>query len=166
MPETQPGPLPPDQPHSSESGGEEAAFHFYKIRFRAQSQECTASAHADDLIRGDQVMVRTEQGPEPATIVTRCPTLVGETIERPVLFRIQRQASNEEREKYAALPILEQEAFRICRRQIESLRLPMHLVRVERFFNGSKIIFYFTAESRVDFRELVKALGKTAPKPA
>ena len=158
MPETQPGPLPPDQPHSSESGGEEAALHFYKIRFRARSQECTASAHADDLVRGDQVMVRTEQGPEPATIVSRCPTLVGETIERPVLFRIQRRASNEEREKYAALPILEQEAFRICRRQIDSLRLPMHLVRVERFFNGSKIIFYFTAESRVDFRELVKAL--------
>lgn len=158
MPETQPGPLPLDQPHTSETGGEEVALHFYKIRFRAESQECTASADVDDLVRGDQVMVRTEQGPEPAVIVTRCPAVVRKAIERPMLYRVQRKVNDEEREKYAALPLLEQEAFRICRRQIQSLRLPMHLVRVERFFNGSKIIFYFTAESRVDFRELVKAL--------
>ena len=49
---------------------------------------------------------------------------------------------------YTKLYDQEQEAFKLCRRHIERLKLPMHLVRVERFFNGSKIIFYFTAESR------------------
>jgi cell fate regulator YaaT (PSP1 superfamily) len=139
-----------------ESGGEEAGLYYYKIRFRTQGQEVTANAHLDDLARGEQVMVRAEQGAEPATVVRRSPGI--EDGDRPVGYRIQRRASNEEKEKYSLLPQLEQEAFRLCQRQIEKLHLPMHLVRVERFFNGSKIIFYFTAESRVDFRELVKAL--------
>lgn len=145
-----------DAPLIREGSGEEAALYYYKIRFRAQGQELTAHAHLEDLVRGDQVMVRAEQGAEPATIVGRSPGVPDG--ERPVGYRIQRRASNEEREKYALLPQLEQEAFRLCQHQIQKLRLPMHLVRVERFFNGSKIIFYFTAESRVDFRELVKAL--------
>jgi cell fate regulator YaaT (PSP1 superfamily) len=133
-------------------------LHYYKIRFRKQGQEFTASAPVADFVRGDQVMVRTEQGPEPAVVVARSAGALDEGIERPVNYRIQRRASDEEKEKYGLLPISEQEAFRLCRKQIETLQLPMHLVRVERFFNGSKIIFYFTAESRVDFRELVKVL--------
>ena len=144
--------------HEGGAGGEEAVLHYYKIRFRAQGQEFTASAHGADLVRGDQVMVRTEQGPEPAVIITRSAGTVNSGIERPVHYRIYRLASSEEQEKYAALPVLEQAAFKLCRKHIELLVLPMHLVRVERFFNGSKIIFYFTAESRVDFRELVKVL--------
>jgi len=152
--EQQPAELPP----IGEGGGEEAVLHFYKIRFREQGQEVTASTHLADLVRGDRVMVRTEQGPEPATVINRAPGVVDAVLDRPLTHRIQRRASNEEREKQALLPQLEQEAFRLCRGHIEKLGLPMHLVRVERFFNGSKIIFYFTAESRVDFRELVKVL--------
>lgn len=133
-------------------------LHYYKIRFREQGQEFTASAHVADLVRGDQVIVRAEQGPEPAVVVSRSAGAVDASIERPVSYRIHRRASDEEKEKYALLPRLEQEAFHLCRKQVELLHLPMHLVRVERFFNGSKIIFYFTAESRVDFRELVKVL--------
>jgi cell fate regulator YaaT (PSP1 superfamily) len=152
------GPQPADPPSIGASGGEEAVLHYYKIRFREQGQEFTASAHLADLARGDRVMVRSEQGPEPATVVSRSAGVVDAAIDRPVSYRIQRRASNEESGKQVLLPQLEQEAFHLCRRQIENLRLPMHLVRVERFFNGSKIIFYFTAESRVDFRELVKLL--------
>jgi len=139
-----------------DSGGEEAVLHYYKIRFREQGQEFTATAHLADLVRGDQVMVRAEQGPEPATVVSHAPGMMYG--DQPVGYRIHRRVSNEEKEKYDLLPQLEEAAFRLCQRQIDNLRLPMHLVRVERFFNGSKIIFYFTAESRVDFRELVKAL--------
>jgi len=151
-------PQPAELPPLGESGSEEAVLQYYKIRFRDQGQEFTASTHLADLVRGDRVMVRAEQGPEPAFVVSRSAGAATAGVERPVSYRINRRASDEEREKYVLLPQLEQEAFRLCRRQIEKLRLPMHLVRVERFFNGSKIIFYFTAESRVDFRELVKAL--------
>ena len=91
-------------------------------------------------------------------IVGRCGWLVALGFRPPVQYRIQRRANADERMKYQTLPLLEHEAFQICRQRIEMLSLPMHLVRVERFFNGSKVIFYFTAESRVDFRELVKLL--------
>jgi cell fate regulator YaaT (PSP1 superfamily) len=158
MTDKQSEPQPAEPSLIRENSGEEAVLHYYKIRFRDQGQEVTANTHLADLVRGDQVMVRAEQGPEPATVVNRGPGAVDGAIDRPAGFRIQRRASNEEKEKYSQLPQLELEAFRHCQRQIENLRLPMHLVRVERFFNGSKIIFYFTAESRVDFRELVKVL--------
>jgi len=110
------------------------------------------------LESGDLVMIRTDHGPEPAMVVGRAAAFPGEEAARGVSWQIQRRASREEEEKYARLPILEQEAFTICQGHIRRLKLPMNLVRVERFFNGSKIIFYFTAESRVDFRELVKSL--------
>jgi cell fate regulator YaaT (PSP1 superfamily) len=158
MIDLRPEPPPAESPQIEANDGELTVVHYYKIRFREEGQEFTASAHLADLTRGERVMVRAEQGPEPATVVSRTPAMVDAAIDRPVNYRILRRASSDEQEKQSLLPQLEQEAFRLCRRHIENLRLPMHLVRVERFFNGSKIIFYFTAESRVDFRELVKVL--------
>ncbi len=158
MTDEQTGPPPAEQPFFGQDDSEEAVLHYYKIRFREQGQEFTASAQVGDLVRGDRVLVRTDQGPEPAMIIARSAGAVDTEIERPVNYRIQRRVSDEENEQYVLLPQLEQDAFRLCRKHVELLHLPMHLVRVERFFNGSKIIFYFTAESRVDFRELVKVL--------
>lgn len=130
----------------------------YRIRFRKEGQEYTARGNLPGLASGDPVMVKTEHNPEPAVIVCRAADATEPGMKRGVSYEIIRRATREEEEKYARLPILEKEAFDICRERISYLRLPMHLVRVERFFNGSKIIFYFTAESRVDFRELVKNL--------
>jgi len=130
----------------------------YRIRFRREGQEYTARGSLSDLAAGDPVMVSTDHNPEPAVIVCRAAGAVEPGMDRGVSYQILRRATREEEEKYARLSILEKEAFDICRERIQYLRLPMHLVRVERFFNGSKIIFYFTAESRVDFRELVKKL--------
>nr|WP_320010638.1 regulatory iron-sulfur-containing complex subunit RicT [uncultured Desulfobulbus sp.] len=131
---------------------------FFKIRFRHEGQEFTAGTVEPDLGRGDIVLVRTDHGMEPATIINRTAKSEDPSVERPVSYRIQRRANEEELQQYEQLPAQEQEAFNICRSHIDRLQLPMNLVRVERFFNRSKIIFYFTAESRVDFRELVKAL--------
>jgi len=150
---------PADQPPLDESGSpEDIALFFFKIRFRDQGQEFTAAAIEPDLRRGDIVLVRTDHGLEPAIIINRTAGPEDPAVKRPVSYRIQRRVDGEEQAQYEQLPIQEQEAFKLCRHHIERLQLPMHLVRVERFFNGSKIIFYFTAESRVDFRELVKAL--------
>ncbi len=132
--------------------------YYYRIRFREEGQEYTAKSTLADLSRGEVVMVRTDHNPEPAVIIVRAPDSGDREMVRGVSYTIMRRATSEERDKYARLPILEKEAFDICQERINYLRLPMHMVRVERFFNGSKIIFYFTAESRVDFRELVKNL--------
>ncbi len=151
------------EPYQAESarqdnGQKTEPLNFYRIRFREKGQEFTASSCIDDLARGETVMVRTEHNPEPAVIVSRAAEGDGAGVERKASYEILRRTTSEEAAKYVHLPFLEQEAFAICQDRIEFLRLPMNLVRVERFFNGSKIIFYFTAESRVDFRELVKKL--------
>ncbi|MDD2465167.1 MAG: regulatory iron-sulfur-containing complex subunit RicT [Desulfobulbus sp.] len=150
---------PAEQPPMSDAGSsEDIALYFFKIRFRKQGQEFTAGTLEADLHRGDIVLVRTDHGPEPAIIVNRTAGSDDPAFERPANFRIERRADTEEQQLYDQLPAQEYNAYQLCRNHIERLQLPMNLVRVEQFFNGSKIIFYFTAESRVDFRELVKSL--------
>ncbi len=76
------------------------------------------------------------------------------------LKKIARKATEEDLKIREENQNLEQEAFRICLAKIKKRNLPMKLVAVEYVFDRSKIIFYFTAESRVDFRELVKDIVK------
>jgi cell fate regulator YaaT (PSP1 superfamily) len=133
-------------------------LYFYRIRFRSVGREYTVSTIFPELTSGTLVFVKTDHGSEPAIVVGRAAGCMGKQCERGVSYSIERKGNREDEEKYARLPILEQEGFDICSNQIKRLNLPMHLVRVERYFNGSKIIFYFTADSRVDFRELVKNL--------
>ena len=131
---------------------------FYRIQFRELGQELTAACRLSDLHKDDIVMAQTDHGPEPAVISGRAPDFARENSESGVSYTVSRRAADEEIIKYDRLIRLEKDAYAICQERIDFLRLPMNLVRVERFFNGSKIIFYFTAESRVDFRELVKNL--------
>lgn len=132
--------------------------HHYRIRFRDGGRESTACADSIGLHRGDVVMVRREQGLEPAVIDCHTLSMAAGSGEASSLQEIVRLATEDEILQYQLLPVQEQEAFAFCQQQVDRLRLIMRLVRVERFFNGSKIIFYFTAENRVDFRELVKIL--------
>ena len=146
--------VPPDADQGNEDSG---AGFYYKFRFRMDGREFTACSSEEEFAKGAQVMIKVEHGYEPATLVGKAAG-PGESEERPVNYQIARQLEPEEQERYLELPGIEQGAYEYCREQVEKLKLPMDLVRVEQFFNGSKIIFYFTAENRVDFRELVKIL--------
>jgi len=132
--------------------------YYYRVRFREKGQEFTVQSKIPNLARGEVVITRTDNGAEPAKIICRAPKETESGMQRQVSYVALRRANREEEDKYERLPGLEQEAFAKCQEEIAKLDLPMQLIRVERFFNGSKIIFYFTAESRVDFRELVKTL--------
>lgn len=132
--------------------------YFYRIRFREQGQESTAQAFLDDLRRDEVVMVRGEFGMEPAGIVGKAPACRDAEVPRKASCEITRRAVPDECKRYERLPLEESSAFTICKSLIVRNALKMHLVRVERFFNGSKMIFYFTADKRVDFRALVKDL--------
>lgn len=132
--------------------------HYYRIRFREQGQEYTAQSTISDLHRGDVVMLETEHCSEPGTVICRTAGATEPDVKRGFSYTILRQANEEEKKKYEYLPNLEKEAAFFCQSRIEKHKLSMHLIRAERFFNGSKVIFYFTAENRVDFRELVKDL--------
>ncbi len=131
---------------------------FYRIRFRDDGQEYTASAFMADLKRGDMVMIKTDHGLEPARVYGPAPADPEDSAERKVSCEISRRPTSDEENRYLNLASHEQDAFAVCERLIAKHDLLMRLINVEKFFNGSKMIFYFTADNRVDFRALVKDL--------
>ena len=131
---------------------------FYRLQFRKGGQHFTGAGPFPGLIVGTVVMVRTDHGLEPARIVGYSPMCGCQGPNSKAMFEIDRPAQGGELEKFINLAENEEVAFKVCTSLIEKHKLAMHLVRVERFFNGSKMIFYFTADSRVDFRALVKDL--------
>jgi cell fate regulator YaaT (PSP1 superfamily) len=131
----------------------------YTIQFRPGGQLFSGVSRIPDLLVGELVMAQTEHGLEPATINARTLPCPGRTAPEGLgTHLILRRGTRDETEKFARLLEREQEAFAVCTRFIAAHGLPMKLIKVERFLNGSKIIFYFTADTRVDFRELVKDL--------
>jgi cell fate regulator YaaT (PSP1 superfamily) len=150
-----------DNSHSpaEESRKQEQHLSHYKVQFRPAEQLWSAATRLHELQKGEVVMVQTDHGLEPARLVTIVPLWPEkEPSKETAPLTIIRRATRDEAAKYEKLGDMERNAFRLCAELIEKLNLPMNLVKVERFFNGGKIIFYFTAESRVDFRELVKNL--------
>ncbi len=140
-----------------EPSGHEEVF-FYRIQFRDGGQQSTAVATIPGLLPGTTVMVETDHGLEPGQIARYSAMCGCPGQNRQASFSIVRSATGEELDKYRGLAESEAHAFKVCNTLIETHQLSMNLVRVERFFNGSKMIFYFTADSRVDFRGLVKDL--------
>ncbi|MFA7383357.1 MAG: regulatory iron-sulfur-containing complex subunit RicT [Desulfurivibrionaceae bacterium] len=131
----------------------------YTIQFRPGDQIFSAVSRIQNLKIGELVMVQTEHGLEPATVHARALPCPGQTApEKLGSHLIVRRGTRDETEKFDRLLEREQEASAVCTRFIAVHGLPMKLLKVERFLNGSKIIFYFTADTRVDFRELVKDL--------
>ncbi len=140
------------------TGAPESAGHFYRIRFRADGQEFTAMAKIPNLRRNETVMVKTDHGLEPAVVYGFAPPNPQSEALRRASFDISRRPTSDEENRYNKLAAHEESASEICQNLIDKHQLIMRLIRVEKFFNGSKMIFYFTADSRVDFRALVKDL--------
>ena len=86
--------------------------------------------------------------------LVRCPGHVGSD----EILKIDRIATEEDLSKVKANEERERKAFELCRQKIETRRLPMKLVAAHYLFDEPKVLFFFSAESRVDFRELVKDL--------
>jgi cell fate regulator YaaT (PSP1 superfamily) len=107
----------------------------------------------------DKVIVQTEHGESPGTVALKDPTLVA--LKRPgsVTREIIRKATEEDLDQEDHLRQREQEAFDFCSTRIAARELKMDLAEVEAAFSGHRITFYFTAEQRVDFRELVRDLA-------
>ncbi len=141
-----------------EEAKEESLQYFYRIRFRVGGQQFTASSPLEDLKVDEVVMVRGEFGLEPACVVGTAPACRDFGFKRKASYELARRATHEECVRYEKIPGEEDAAFATSKDLITKHGLQMRLVRVERFFNGSKNIFYFTADKRVDFRALVKDL--------
>lgn len=111
-----------------------------------------------ELKVSDGVIVKTARGMEFGEVVSPPEQLPDEEIITP-LKKILRKATKEDKEKATKNRAKEKEALKTCEEKITEHNLPMKLVDVEYVFDGSKMIFYFTAEARVDFRDLVKDLA-------
>jgi cell fate regulator YaaT (PSP1 superfamily) len=107
---------------------------------------------------GQRVIVETEKGLALGTVATPPRRIEDDEAQGRGLKKIFRVADHEDLEQAAHNARLEKEAYQFCMERITERGLPMNLSAAEFLFDGSKIIFYFTAEGRVDFRELVKDL--------
>lgn len=111
-----------------------------------------------DINAGDDVIVETIRGIEYGNAILGIREVSEEDIVAP-LRKVIRVATKEDRIKYEENKAKESEAFRICLEKIANHDLGMKLIDVEYTFDNNKVIFYFTADGRVDFRELVKDLA-------
>ena len=107
---------------------------------------------------GDAVIVETSQGIDLGHIAEEAVELPMEQIIEPLL-PIIRFANEEDNKRYEDKKKREKEAFAICNEKVRARGLKMNLVEAEYSFDGKKLVFFFTADGRVDFRELVKDLA-------
>jgi len=121
----------------------------------ARTQHCTAGQTA--VKPGDQVVVETDWGVGMGTVGAVLPEAALQCLKPPLRSMIRR-ATATDLSRRAALMEREDEARRFCRERIAARQLPMKLAEVRIGLDSSKAMFYFTADGRVDFRELVKDL--------
>jgi len=116
-----------------------------------------------DLAAGDWVIVKTEKGMGLGQLAIPPFKRELDASQLEGLRKVIRKAGKTDFDQKERCSQREAEAFTYCLERIEGMELPMKLVAVECFFDGSKYVFYFTAEGRVDFRELVKQLVARFP---
>ena len=110
------------------------------------------------VVKGDKVIVETAQGEEIGEVVIPNRYVNDEKILEP-LKKVIRIATYKDCKRYDECKKIEKEAFVTCQKKIKEHKLKMCLTDVECKFDGSKMLFYFTADGRIDFRELVKDLA-------
>ncbi len=107
---------------------------------------------------GEKAIVETARGLECGIVAQKNHDILPEQVIEP-LKKVVRKANEDDLKRVETNTRREKEAFRICAQKIEERKLEMHLVDVECAFDGSNLLFYFTADGRIDFRELVKDLA-------
>ena len=110
------------------------------------------------LKKGDYVIVDTADGEDIAEVMISNRKMDEEKIVEP-LKKVIRIANQKDMKHYEECKRKEKEAFEFCNKKIKELNLKMKLTDVEYKFNNTKLLFFFTADGRIDFRELVKELA-------
>lgn len=128
------------------------------VRFRTAGKIYYFDPREFTIKRDDHVIVETARGIEFGTVVMP-PKDIEETKVAQPLKPVLRLASQKDMEQEATNRKKEKEAFRICLEKIKKHNLEMKLIDAEYTFDNNKVLFYFTADGRIDFRELVKDLA-------
>ncbi len=131
-----------------------------EVQFKRERKGYYINKDNLDIKVGDYVVVEVDRGEDLGRVA-----VIGELADKKCsekkssLGKIRRFATQKEIESLEKVSDKEGEAFEICMKKVEEHQLDMKLVDTEWQFDGNKIIFYFTAEKRVDFRQLVKDLA-------
>lgn len=128
------------------------------VRFRSAGKIYFFAPAGLEIEKGQHVIVETARGVEYGTVVLGIRDVEDEKVVQP-LKAVIRIATPEDHEKEIKNREKEKEAFRICLEKISKHELDMKLIEAEYTFDNNKVLFYFTADGRIDFRELVKDLA-------
>ncbi len=128
------------------------------IRFKKLGKIYFFNPKGIKVQKGDKVIVETSQGEEYAEVLIPNRYVDDEKIVAP-LKKVLRMATSKDIKRHEECKKIEKEAFKVCEQKIKEHKLNMILTEVECKFDNSKILFYFTADGRVDFRELVRDLA-------
>jgi len=129
------------------------------IKFRKQLRNINANAGDLDLRENDRVVIETEIGPMLATVISMASYKFNLKCKSRVFPKVLRKADEDDFRQEELNIRMEREYSQICQQKIQKYNLPMKLVDVEIMPDGSKVVFYFVSENRVDFRSLVKELA-------
>ncbi len=130
-----------------------------KVQFHTAEKLYDFNAAGFELKPGDRVIVETDRGRSMAIVATQLSQVADELVPQS-LKTILRKASPADLEAAERNRAREKETHVFCQAKIAERNLDMKLVKVEYVFDGSKAIFYFTADGRIDFRDLVKDLAQ------
>ena len=128
------------------------------VRFRTAGKIYFFDPLEFEIKRGDHVIVETARGVEYGTVVCDPKEVEEDQVIQP-LKPVLRVATEKDDEQEKNNKIKEREAFKICLEKIRKHELEMKLIDAEYTFDNNKVLFYFTADGRIDFRELVKDLA-------
>lgn len=128
------------------------------VRFRTAGKIYYFDPVKFEIKRGDNVIVETARGVEFGTVVGDPREVEDKKIVQP-LKPVLRVANDRDKEQERKNKEKEKEAFQICLEKIRKHKLEMKLIDAEYTFDNNKVLFYFTADGRIDFRELVKDLA-------
>ncbi len=128
------------------------------VRFRTAGKIYYFDPLKFEIKKGDHVIVETARGIEFGTVVMPPKEVEEEKVVQP-LKPVLRLATEKDMEQEAANKLKEKDAYKICLEKIQKHNLEMKLIDAEYTFDNNKVLFYFTADGRIDFRELVKDLA-------
>ena len=128
------------------------------VRFRQAGKIYYFSPGKLTIKQGDKVIVETARGVEFGSVVMGVKEVEDDTITQP-LKSVIRVATEEDKRIEEKNRVKEKEAFAICLEKIRKHELDMKLIDAEYTFDNNKVLFYFTADGRIDFRDLVKDLA-------
>jgi cell fate regulator YaaT (PSP1 superfamily) len=132
----------------------------YVVRHGAMRLMTVATTRGSESYqRGTSVIVRTARGLEHGEVLCEATEQTVAQMENPGQGQILREMTAEDHNELGHILSREREEFEICQRQVASMELAMELVDVEHLFGGERIVIYYLAEQRIDFRELVKVLA-------